>query len=1210
MLRKVFANHQHGVIRNIFLRKRNEAFNNRPNYWPYIFPVNTFDDNSNPFLGPSNHVQQVRWKRRDGNSAFFQNRKSTRKKKKAYHRKRREVWQEKVGKHSAPGSTAGPRRQLDEERRQDYLNWDNITKENPEELEYDFSDAMLDDLIGNTAELSSTRTPEPIYLGHKHEFYYDRIANKTGLYNQLEFEDEISKESDHELIDSFELPTDHDISLVVRSFRDRYGTKHRPIGIAKALEHLLKDLKLQVASFGEKTYTSLLSCCSTPKEARRIFRLMQENHHEISEYSWSILVDIHAKLGDFQGCDDVMREMVISGGVNPTLPAYTSLLAGCFKAYNSGSSPRAIRIQAGELGWSKWKEMRILGIEADVMAYGAILHLCSARGQAERALNILEEMRIMEVKPTTLCFTAALKSIAKSHQIAIRFENGATKKNRKRQLVAAHHGNLAREVLSLAENAEVDLDDGFISALISCAGTAGDSASAKAILLASEIRRMDELRTIGSDEHLAQLRGRNTSKKTYKGNNRLSQRYLNGDLDAIDDIIENDRNDLLRVGAESSEADYRYPSYEEREYGKDSRVLSAMMQACSQAVNSNSLGDMWEGRENQGYLCLNSLRALKLRPEPDYMDNSIPGVKDEDIGFASLKWEKEEPEHLSKRLRRAKFEGIEVDESGTNLDDLDDDLYKLYEKDDPILNRRNPDAYEEKLPNDDPAWDISEHKKASTPWDEGNTPEPDEWYSDVDVNERNRKSSVLLDSESDLLDDYEDSSDQSKEIAQFNRYFGEDDATTTNKLSGGVNTGIEEDEDEMKWSNYPEIVGTDMPHNIQRDLTEQFSVGETIEIGKDQEELRPSSNLQETEYLEFVKELKQDMEDSGEVIDYSEEELREFYDMMYGDDAEEPDVERKLEVLEGLEEPEIGTGLHYSEDINQVDQEDFDNEFEEIEASLVPKEEGDLIDSTNEVNTYQNAKLMPADEEDYMMAELKALLPGMTNDRLLMVREAFKTTLGYPSILTLTPILRENMPERVTTAWLKRKNTQNAHFIVERAKEEGLMNNHLLNGMLMVETSTGSIDRALACHESRFRQYDIQPSEYSDRLIVEMLIKNNRASRALQFKEKVEGDSRHLDIISYGMLIDHYARHCHVGSALILLKECIVIHKAPPNERSLSALRRLCRQQEITRKTGLTELIGPDPLEWFRHGEANLKREYSKKGRRQILLPGNKALNI
>ena len=78
-----------------------------------------------------------------------------------------------------------------------------------------------------------------------------------------------------------------------------------------------------------------------------------------------------------------MREMVISGGVNPTLLAYTSLLAGCFKAYNSDSSPRAIRIQAGELGWSKWKEMRILGIEADVMAYGAILHLCSARGQAE-----------------------------------------------------------------------------------------------------------------------------------------------------------------------------------------------------------------------------------------------------------------------------------------------------------------------------------------------------------------------------------------------------------------------------------------------------------------------------------------------------------------------------------------------------------------------------------------------------------------------------------------------------------------------------------------------------------------------------------------------------------------------------------------------------------------------------------------------------------
>lgn len=234
----------------------------------------------------------------------------------------------------------------------------------------------------------------------------------------------------------------------------------------------------------------------------------------------------------------------------------------------------------------------------------------------------------------------------------------------------------------------------------------------------------------------------------------------------------------------------------------------------------------------------------------------------------------------------------------------------------------------------------------------------------------------------------------------------------------------------------------------------------------------------------------------------------------------------------------------------------------------------------------------------------------MPEDRLRKVKKAFKNNLNYPPILTLTTILRENMPERVTPAWLKRKNTQNAYFVMEKAKEDGLMTDHLLNGVLQVETSTGSIDRALACHESRFKEYNLTPSEYSDRLVLEMLIKNNRLPRALQFKEKVEQNERNLDLISYGLLIGHYAKHRQIGSALMLLKECISIHDAPPNEHSLNALRRLCRHQHLTEEVGLEELVGPDPLAWLRHGQASLKREYSKKGRRQVLLPKNKSTDI
>eukprot|EP00957_Ditylum_brightwellii_P120501 9193816-Ditylum_brightwellii.AAC.1 len=57
----------------------------------------------------------------------------------------------------------------------------------------------------------------------------------------------------------------------------------------------------------------------------------------------------------------------------------------------------------------------------------------------------------------------------------------------------------------MAEQAEVKQDDGFVSALMLCAAAQGDIATAKAVLLGSEVRRMDYLPIFGNDCHLAKL---------------------------------------------------------------------------------------------------------------------------------------------------------------------------------------------------------------------------------------------------------------------------------------------------------------------------------------------------------------------------------------------------------------------------------------------------------------------------------------------------------------------------------------------------------------------------------------------------------------------------------------------------------------------------------------------------------------------------------
>ena len=136
-----------------------------------------------------------------------------------------------------------------------------------------------------------------------------------------------------------------------------------------------------------------------------------------------------------------------------------------------------------------------------------------------------------------------------------------------------------------------------------------------------------------------------------------------------------------------------------------------------------------------------------------------------------------------------------------------------------------------------------------------------------------------------------------------------------------------------------------------------------------------------------------------------------------------------------------------------------------------------------------------------------------------------------------------------------------------------------------------------------------KPTAYSDRLVLQMFVDNNRIQRALSFKGTIESDKRTLDLPSYGTIIDYYAKHHQLGSAMVLLKECLAIHGSPPSEKYLSSTRVLARQLEMEHKLRLNELIGKDPTEWLKYGERFLKRERSKKGRRNVQLAYNRILN-
>lgn len=109
-------------------------------------------------------------------------------------------------------------------------------------------------------------------------------------------------------------------------------------------------------------------------------------------------------------------------------------------------------------------------------------------------------------------------------------------------------------------------------------------------------------------------------------------------------------------------------------------------------------------------------------------------------------------------------------------------------------------------------------------------------------------------------------------------------------------------------------------------------------------------------------------------------------------------------------------------------------------------------------------------ETNTKLAAIQEALPGLPQSRVKKVLRTFEKSLNYPSMLELVPILRENMPDHLTSGWLKRRNIRNAEVVLQQAEEEDVVDVPIMNGALQVKTSAGSLDEALAYHEEEFEK--------------------------------------------------------------------------------------------------------------------------------------------
>jgi cellobiose-specific phosphotransferase system component IIA len=215
--------------------------------------------------------------------------------------------------------------------------------------------------------------------------------------------------------------------------------------------------------------------------------------------------------------------------------------------------------------------------------------------------------------------------------------------------------------------------------------------------------------------------------------------------------------------------------------------------------------------------------------------------------------------------------------------------------------------------------------------------------------------------------------------------------------------------------------------------------------------------------VDFRAFLKEEAAQSGEEFDLSDAEVNELFQLMRQDsnDSTESetnpaetnlaDTERtKSEIIKSDEKGEVWT--------------------DEMALAVSHSQEGIL---STEFEKDDPVRLM-------RIQELQEALPGLPLSRVKKVLRSFEVTLGYPSLLTLVPILRETMPDYVSLGWLKRMNSQTAEFALQKASEDSLVDPGLLNSMLQVKANAGSIQDALEFHTDAFSKHHLVSSDTSE----------------------------------------------------------------------------------------------------------------------------------
>jgi len=219
---------------------------------------------------------------------------------------------------------------------------------------------------------------------------------------------------------------------------------------------------------------------------------------------------------------------------------------------------------------------------------------------------------------------------------------------------------------------------------------------------------------------------------------------------------------------------------------------------------------------------------------------------------------------------------------------------------------------------------------------------------------------------------------------------------------------------------------------------------------------------------EMYESLQEDLSDEVSSLEYEEEkslgsfvrDLDTADDVSFGVDSRKGEPNDEAVPSRRSEEATIAAFNNPQGMTDYVKDEDLDEQILFSEESTDSSSELGLLDGLD-------------DNQLFRIRELQAALPGLPISRITRVAKTFEDTLGYPSLLSLVPLLRESLPDHISLGWLRRMNTRNADFVLQKAEEENVVDVSLLNSMLQTKANACSLSEAQNFHRDEFRRRNL-----------------------------------------------------------------------------------------------------------------------------------------